>query len=386
MRVLILGGAGYLGSTLTRQLLEAGHRVTILDRFFWGTDVIYQLLESLRRCPGAAAERLRVLRGDTRCFAALPHAKFQGVIGPQDAVINLAAFPVDRWCDLNEWTSVSVNEWGTEAVFQYCRRAKIERVVFPSSCSSYGACGDEWVHEQAELKPHTLYARGKQRMEQLLQREYRDVNWVIGRLATLFGYSLKMRLDIVINAMTASACQDRKIIVNGAGDQWRPLMHVADAARALVTLTTDQHVRHEIFNVGDNEMVFRVVDLPERVLAGVKQAGVDDVKVIHVDGGADPRSHRMDSSKFQKRFNFKASISIEDGAKEIAQAFQAKILGNDSRAHSIRWLDSLRQFHRVLQESGATPAGDPLDTVPELEEITDQFLHASERAGVGRQD
>lgn len=378
MRVLILGGGGYLGTTLTRRLLESGHQVTILDRFFWGTDVVYKLLEAVRQCSPTAAQRLRVVRGDTRSFAALPHSKFQGLIGAQEAVINLAAFPVDQWCDLNEWTSVSVNEWGTEAVFQYCRRARVEKVVFPSSCSSYGACGDEWVDEQSELKPHTLYARGKQRMEQLLEREYRDVNWVIGRLATLFGLSLKMRLDIVVNIMTARACQERKIVVNGAGQQWRPLLHVADAARALeILLTTDQQVRHEVFNVGDNELVLRVADLPDRIKAGVD---LEDVQVVRAEGSHDPRSHRMNCRKFQERFGFRASMGIEQGAGEIAQAFENNRLNGDIRWQSIKWLDSLRQFHRYLHESGSVPAGDPLDTVPEMEEITDQFLDAATRS------
>lgn len=372
MRVLILGGGGYLGTTFARRLLESGHEVTILDRFFWGTEIVNELIKTIRPCSTAAAERLRVLRGDTRGFATLPHAQVRSILGPQDAIINLAAFPVDHWCELNESTSVAVNEWGTEAVFQYCRLAKIEKVVFPSSCSSYGVCGNEWVDEQSELKPYTLYARGKQRMEQLLQHEYQDVNWVIGRLATLFGLSLKMRLDIVVNIMSVRACQERKIIINGEGEQWRPLLHVTDAARALeILLTTDQPIRHEVCNIGDNELVLRVRDLPERIKAGV---GLDDVQTVHVEGNHDPRSHRMNCEKFQQRFGFKASVEIEQGAREIAQAMQSHQLNGDPRWQSVKWLNSLRYYHRYLHESGSVPAGDPLDTVSEMVEITDHFL------------
>ena len=216
--VLVIGGAGYIGSALLRRLLDRGYRVRLLDLFVYGEEPIQDLMEH---------PRLEVLHADFRHIDRVAEA-----MRDMDAVIHLGAIVGDPACALDEDLTIDVNLMATRMIAEIAKGYGVNRFIFASTCSVYGA-SDELLDEYSTLNPLSLYARSKIASERVLMGMADDrFNPVILRFGTIYGFSGRTRFDLVVNLLTAKAIVEGQITVMG-GDQWRPFVHVEDAALAV---------------------------------------------------------------------------------------------------------------------------------------------------------
>ncbi|TQM78997.1 dTDP-4-amino-4,6-dideoxygalactose transaminase [Saccharothrix saharensis] len=311
---MVTGAGGYLGSVLLPVLLKAGHEVVAVDKFYFGDHPLNGVI-------GAPGVEIR--RCDVRDVAA---ADLVGV----DTVISLAAISNDPAGDLApDWT-VQVNQDATIRLAELAVEEGVSRFVFASSCSVYGAGGDSLLDESARQRPLTVYASTKQATEQALNALASDKFRVISlRMATLFGVSPRMRLDLVVNRMVSHAVSGRPIQVHGGG-QWRPLLHVRDAAAAYlrcVDLPLEDLPLGDAFNVvGEN---VTVGGLAERV---AKQLGGVPLEIR--EGGPDQRSYRVSQEKFAKLTGFLPATTVERGVEELHRALSAEAVATDDPRYS----------------------------------------------------
>jgi nucleoside-diphosphate-sugar epimerase len=332
VKVLLTGQHGYIGS-VTRPVLEAaGHEVVGLDTLYYdGCD--------FGRDAGADVERRRDIRDVTP-------AELEGF----DAVVHLAALSNDPLGDLrDEWT-YAINLDGTLAVARAAKAAGVARFVFASSCSMYGASGsDDLMDETAPLRPLTPYAESKVRSEEGL-RDLADGSFspVYMRNATAYGVSPRLRLDVVLNNLTAWAHTTGKIRLLSDGSAWRPLVHVGDIARATATLLEAERddVHDSAFNIGSEDQNVRIRDL-----ADVLHELLDCKVETSGDATADPRSYRVDFGKLRRTFpDFACDWTVRSGAAELAAAYAAVGLTRDDFLDTGRYT-RLAQLKRLLDES-----------------------------------
>jgi nucleoside-diphosphate-sugar epimerase len=255
MHVFVAGGAGYIGSVLVPLLLEQGHRVTVLDRLYFGN--------TLARVEARFGEKLRVVRGDVRGFD-------HGLLASVDAVVDLSGISNDPSCELEPELTRSVNVDGAKRLAAAAIEAGVRRYVFSSSCSVYGHGEGPGLTETSARRPVSLYARAKAEVEDFLL-SCRGMEVCALRLATVFGVSPRMRFDLAINVMTKNAYVAHRITVDGGGRQWRPFVHVRDVARAFeLGLTSDaSKVAGQVFNVGSDDNNVQILNLAFRVRDGV---------------------------------------------------------------------------------------------------------------------
>lgn len=303
--VLVVGGGGYIGSHLVEQLLKAGHHVRVLDSFIYGQNA----LEDLKDNPN-----LEIIEGDVTDI-------FQVTQALQDvkAVVHLAGIVGDPACSLDDNLTHHVNVVSTRLLREAVKAFKVPRFIFASSCSVYGA-NDQVVSETSELNPVSLYARTKIGSEQeLLGDMYDAFHPTILRFATVFGHSRRMRFDLVTNLFTAQAYYNGTITVTG-GDQWRPFIHVADVAKAiLMTLEAPlEKVSRQIFNVGDDSLNATIEGVGQEVVSIVRtKKGKKKPSIQVSDFTADRRNYSVSFHKINQVLGFKAEHTLAGGIKEM---------------------------------------------------------------------
>jgi nucleoside-diphosphate-sugar epimerase len=300
-RVLVLGGAGYLGSALVPILLNRGYKVRVLDRLLFGPEP----LNAVRHNPN-----FELMVGDVRDIETVVAA-----VRDCDAVIDLAAIVGDPACAINQQLSLEVNRAATRMLIDICKGYGISRLVFASTCSVYGA-SDYLVDELTPPAPISIYAETKFASEQLL-KEAASPNFqpVILRLGTLFGLSPRPRFDLVVNLLAARAASIGKITIFN-GEQWRPFLHVYDAARAFVmALEADPNlVSGEIFNVGEYAMNLRLSEVSDKISSAIPSLEVEQIE------NGDKRNYRASFDKIHTRLGFRCERTIESGILEISNA------------------------------------------------------------------
>jgi nucleoside-diphosphate-sugar epimerase len=309
MRVLVTGHHGYIGSVLAPMLDDAGHDVVGLDAFYY-RDCDFGETDEFE--PAIARDIRDVGPSDVEGF---------------DAVVHLAALSNDPLGDLNpDWT-YSVNRDGTIALARAAKEAGVERFVFASSCSMYGAAeGDALVGEEAPLRPLTPYAESKVRAEEALRELAGDGFAPVSmRNSTAYGVSPRLRLDIVLNNLVAWAHTTGAIRLQSDGTAWRPLVHIRDIARATIALLDAPAavVAGEAFNIGTDEQNYRI-----RELAEIVQRRLPQCEITFAEGASsDPRSYRVDFSKFASAFpECRYEWTAERGADELAAAYERENL------------------------------------------------------------
>ncbi|NUQ63590.1 MAG: NAD(P)-dependent oxidoreductase [Pirellulales bacterium] len=301
MRILIIGGAGYVGSVLTRSLWELGHDVTVLDLLMFGK-------EPLR--PLVSEPRFRLIEGDLRDEPTLAD-----VVPGHDAVCLLAAIVGEPACNRDEQNAVQTNLEGALKVLEASRRAQVARFVFTSTCSNYGISDPaELATEESPLHPLSVYSRTKVEAEKAILAAAGDGFCpTVLRLSTAFGVSPRMRFDLLVSDFTLAAHRDRKIVIYGE-QFWRPFVHVRDVADSVqMVLDAPREVVHgEVFNVGSNR-----ANVQKRELGRMVQSEVAGSDLEFIPGGTDPRSYRVDFTKAAARLGFEPKWTIRRGIQEL---------------------------------------------------------------------
>lgn len=303
-RVLVIGGAGYIGSVLSRHLLESGYRVTALDQTLFGEEPISDLRKN---------KNFTFIKGDCRNLTEILPA-LEGV----DAVVHLAGLVGDPACAVSEDLTIDINLASTQMLKDLCRIRGIKKFIFASTCSVYGV-SSEILDEESDLNPVSLYARTKIDSESVLLKEkISGFHPTVLRFATVFGLSSRPRFDLVVNTFVGHALTKKKIDVHG-GNQWRPFVHTRDIARAieLVLKAKNEKVSGQIFNVGDNKLNYTISDLAEKV-----KKALPETEVVNHGDSADPRNYRVKFDKIKHVLNFECLHDIDMGIKELIEEFK----------------------------------------------------------------
>jgi nucleoside-diphosphate-sugar epimerase len=334
MKVLVTGHQGYLGSVMTPILANAGHDVAGLDSGYFADCVL-----------GAAPQDPPGLTVDVR---DVTREQLEGF----DAVVHLAALSNDPLGALAPEITYDINYYASVRLAKLAKAAGVSRFLYASTCSVYGAAGDELVTEDAPLKPLTPYATSKVRVEDDLAA-IADSGFtpVFLRNATAFGFSPRLRADIVLNNLVGSAVLTGEVRVLSDGTPWRPLVHAQDIAKAFavcLTAPTDA-VSGTAFNVGTEVNNVTVAEIASAVADTVPKS------VIHITGetGADSRSYRVDFSRARDVLGFEATWSVPDGAAELYRAFSAGALTSRDFDQLFTRLSRLQELRRsgLLDES-----------------------------------
>jgi nucleoside-diphosphate-sugar epimerase len=335
MHVLVAGGAGYIGSALVPLLLERGHQVSVLDRFYFGNP--FTKLEATH------AARLVLHRADVRSFDP---AILTGV----EAVIDLSGISNDPSCELEPELTKSVNVDGGKRLATFAREAGVRRFVYSSSCSVYGHGEGLGLTETSGRHPVSLYAKAKVELEDFLFGELGKGGFevVALRLATVFGLAPRMRFDLAVNVMTKNAYVNRRIVVDGGGRQWRPFVHVRDVADAFtLAMTADRAlVSGEVFNVGSTANNVQILNLAFRVRDAIPQT-----EVAHAPTDPDLRDYNVNFEKIQRVLDYSTKRSIDDGIREVLEALRnGQLDPDDRRWYTLKQYLFLREAERVGRE------------------------------------
>ena len=319
--VLVVGGAGYIGSLLVERLLEKGYRVRVLDSLLYGD-------EPLR--PVRSHPDFELIVGDCRNIQDVVRA-VRGV----ESIIDLAAIVGDPACDQDRGPALETNYAATRMLIEIAKGHGVSRLLFASSCSVYGAT-DEEMDENAAMLPISLYGQTKVDSERALLDANSDTfHPTILRFATVFGLGYRPRFDLVVNLLTAKARQEGVITIYN-GQQWRPFIHVRDLVEATVRVLESpvRLVSGEVFNVGDARLNHTLTEV-----ADVIRDAFPNVRVEHVDN-SDRRNYRVNFDKLQNRTGFRARYTLRDGVEEIRRAFDERLITDytDLRYHNQRYL------------------------------------------------
>jgi nucleoside-diphosphate-sugar epimerase len=312
MRVLVTGGAGYIGSCVVEELLTGGHEVRVLDSFLWGREPLEKV-----------EEKLEIIDGDVRDIRVLCNA-LQGV----ESVIHLAGIVGDAACRKNPIAHYTTNIASVEALVNCMTEPDLSVVrdlMFVSSCSVYGNVAGihEEVLETTPPAPLSPYADGKIRAENIIREKARRnplFHPTILRLTTLFGWSPRPRLDLLTNMFCYRAVRGEPILVDGDGAQFRSLVHVRDVARAIAAaLEAPRFIRdRRIFHVGDERNNRTVKQIAETVSQYVPGTEV----VMRPDVLSDRRDYRINCRMIRNVLNWEARLSVELGIEEMIQNIQ----------------------------------------------------------------
>lgn len=321
MKVLVTGGAGYIGSVLVRQLLHKGYKVRVIDSLKFGGEALYDVVQH---------PNFEFIQGDVRETADIEKA-----IAGVDAIAHLAAIVGDPACKKFSEEAQETNWTASVNLFEAAEKAGVQRFVFASTCSNYGKMPDpeSYVTEDSQLNPVSLYAELKVKFERYILEERRDARMCSTslRFSTVYGFSPRIRFDLTVNEFTRNGTIHGEQEIWGA-QFWRPYCHVEDLARSVVLVleTAPEKVKANVFNVGNTEENYRKGQIMEEVCKVVP-----NVKVIYVDSSEDPRDYRVNFDKIKNELGYSITKRVPDGVQEIYKLLKSGIV-TDAFAQKFR--------------------------------------------------
>lgn len=312
--ILVTGAAGYIGSVITRRLLEAGFAVRALDILRSGGESLLELW---------GHSDFSFIKGDVRDAATVAQAA-AGCYG----VAHLAAIVGDPACRKEPDLARSTNLDGSKLLYEAANRAGCERFVFASTCSNYGKMADpeSFVTEESDLSPLSIYAETKVAFEKYLLGQPRTNPCIPTclRFSTVYGLSPRMRFDLTVNEFTREVALGKKLVIFGE-QFWRPYCHVADLARSVIAVIQAEtaSVGFDVFNVGDTTENYTKQMIVDEILRQIPSAVVEKVSRKE-----DPRDYRVNFDKIRSRIGFKITKRLPDGIREIREILEHGMLLN----------------------------------------------------------
>lgn len=330
MSVLVLGAAGYVGSVLCRKLLERRHRIIAVDKGFFGFGGIKDLEDN---------ENVKIIKKDGFSLTAEDLIEC-------DCFINLSGLSNDPMADFNPELNFKLNTELTEFTAKLCKSYAVEKYIFGSTASIYDfglmdENQDIVMNESAPVNPVKFYSLSKYRAEQkLLDLTDKNFKPIILRKATICGYSPRMRYDLVVNTFIKDALKNKKIKLNGGGENWRPLIDVNDMCE-IYCLCIDSE-KTGIFNaVGYN---MRVSELALRTVSALSRLGHEcDIECDYSFPKSEIRNYRVDGSKLRNEINYKPPTSVEDTIKKIVEKIENNRDFNNPIYYNIDWTKQFLQ-------------------------------------------
>ncbi len=313
-RIVVTGGAGYIGSTLVRQLLASGYSVCVVDVLRFGGESIAELLNDVN---------FEFIRSDVKDLA-----NYEDAISKAFGVIHLAAIVGDPACAKEPELAVDTNLNSLKSIYALAERHGVKKLIFASTCSNYGKMKDpeSFVDETSELSPVSLYAKTKVEAEEFLMGQPRanKCKPTCLRFATVYGISPRMRFDLTVNEFTKELAMDRELVVFGE-QFWRPYCHVSDIARSIITVleSPEEKTAFDVFNVGDSGENYQKQMIVEEI---GKQ--IPGIRVRYVERTEDPRDYRVSFEKISSSLGFHVTRTVPDGIGQVKELIQKRLLSD----------------------------------------------------------
>ena len=310
MHILITGGCGYTGTLLTNDLVDLGHKVTVVDTQWFGNYL-------------TPKKNLKVIKLDIRDHQKIPLERV-------NTVVHLANIANDPSVELNSKLSWEVNVLATQKLIENSLRNKVEQFIFASSGSVYGLKEEKEVTEELSLVPISTYNKTKMIAERVLMSYQNDIKLHCVRPATVCGFSPRMRLDVSVNMFVFQALKFKSMTVFG-GNQIRPNIHIQDLVDVYKHFISNQGLPNGFYNAGFENL--RIIEIAKKV------AKIIPSEII-IKENNDPRSYRQNSNKLLST-GFKKRFSVIDAIRELKEKYESKMFIETEKCYSVNWMKKL---------------------------------------------
>lgn len=312
-KILVTGGAGYIGAVLVRQLLQKGYFVTVIDNLMHGGDSLLEIYNH---------PNFSFLRADIR-----DSEKIEPIIKNNDILVHLAAIVGDPACKAQPDLAKSINVDGSKKLYELANKNKLTKFIFASTCSNYGKMeNSDYVDESSNLAPVSLYAETKVEFEKFLLGQSKDniCKPTCLRFSTVYGVAPRIRFDLTVNEFTKELKMNRKLTIFGE-QFWRPYCHVEDLGRAisLVIDSDPKKVSFEVFNVGDTSQNYTKKMIVEEIIKQIPSADIE-----YIAKNEDPRDYKVNFKKINDILGFEITKRVPDGINEIIKLIDSGLISN----------------------------------------------------------
>jgi nucleoside-diphosphate-sugar epimerase len=336
--ILVTGGAGYIGCVAVRQLLDKGEAVRVLDKLYFGDGGL-----------GEVADKIELIQGDIRTFDP-------AVLDGCDAVLHLAGLSNDPTAEFNPKANDEVNRGATEVVAEACKKKGVKRFVFASTCSIYdlGFYAPDFLRdEDSEVKPRAAYAVSNYEAERILLRMADDKFCpVVLRQGTVYGWSPRMRYDLVVNTFTRDAMTKGVLTVHCGGEMWRPLVDVTDLCRVYVACieAPEDRIHGKILNVVEKN--YRILELAHWVCEALKSERKVEIEVDY--SSQKTRSYRVSGERIQQVLGVKPLVAVKESVENMVRKIKERPLTelHHPRHYNIEWMTLLAEMEGTLRKIG----------------------------------
>lgn len=330
MKILVTGGAGYVGSVLIPELIKDGHFVYCLDRFFFGKEFL-----SVKEFYGS----LELIRDDIRWFESK-------ILKGVDVVMDLAALSNDPVGELDPEKTFEINHIGRSRVAKLSKDSCVPQYILASSASIYGQ-QKSIATEESLVSPLTAYSKANRKAEiDVLPLADDNFTVTVLRFSSIYGMSPRMRFDLAVNSMVLDFFKNNKITIFG-GNNKRPFVHIKDAVNAYKSLLTASasKINKQIFNVGSNDQNYVISDLAHEV-----GSALDPNCVLEISNTPDERSYFASFDKINKILNFQVQHNIKDSSKEMLESLRHNKLDYGDKTITLKWYNHIKNNKELLAE------------------------------------